>query len=303
MLFDTFSKRKKREMGVFSDVYQYEEIPTAFRVQIVQMLQEAFSSDGEYFHKHAISVIKFINKTLCREYGVFNLAGKHEEGFQELSSFILNEKDYEKVLDAIELSFKYIENVIRENKNFINSQISVDDLIIELNQRFKEAGIGYQYESGEVLRVDCQLLHSEVVKPVLQILRENIYSPVNQEFLAAHEHYRHGKYEEACSEANKSLESLLKIVCTHKEWDFGSTDTSRKLITVVLNNGLLPDFMQNQLNVMQNLLESGVPTVRNKMAGHGQGAEIREMPEYIASYVIHLTATTILLIASAAALH
>ncbi len=51
--------------------------------------------------------------------------------------------------------------------------------------------------------------------------------------------------------------------------------------------------MQDQLNTLQKLLMSGVPTVRNKNAAHGDGETITPMPEYFASYALHLTATTL----------
>lgn len=44
----------------------------------------------------------------------------------------------------------------------------------------------------------------------------------------------------------------------------------------------------------------GVPTARNKLSGHGQGPEIRVIPDYMASYVLHLTASTILFLGNAA---
>jgi hypothetical protein len=297
MLFDLFSKRRKKERGDFPDVYQYEEIPNPFRVQVVHMLQEAFASEGKHFTGDAIEVIKEINSALCREYGVFKLAGKYDEGFEELANFVLQEQDHEKVLDVIELTFRFIDKSIRKNSYYYNRRLDVDSLIGELNQRFKEAGIGYQYESGELIRVDSQFLHSEAVKPVLSLLKAKQYHSVNQEFLQAHEHYRHGRYEESATECLKAFESLLKTICTKRKWTYDSKDTAKKLINIVLTNGLLPSFMQNQMNVMQTLLESGVPTVRNKLAGHGQGPTPRAMPDYIASYVLHLTATTILLLA------
>ncbi|EAA7339932.1 hypothetical protein QE89_23345 [Salmonella enterica subsp. enterica] len=38
-------------------------------------------------------------------------------------------------------------------------------------------------------------------------------------------------------------------------------------------------------------------TIRNKEGGHGQGAEITKVPEYLASYTLHLTATNLLFLA------
>ena len=34
--------------------------------------------------------------------------------------------------------------------------ISEDDAIKELNYRFKEHGVGYQYESGKIIRIDSR---------------------------------------------------------------------------------------------------------------------------------------------------
>lgn len=299
MLFDLFSKRRKRERGDFPDVYQYEEIPQSLRVQLVHMLHEAFAREGQWFSDEATKMIKEINKALCREYGIFKLAGQYDEGFEEIANFILKCTDYERVLDAIEITFRFIDKSIRNQPYYYNQSIDADALIKELNQRFKEAGVGYQYESGEILRVDSQFLHAETVKPVLSLLKAKAYHSVNEEFLAAHEHYRHGKYEESTTECLKAVESLLKTICTNQGWAYDEKDTAKKLINVVLSNGLVPTFMQNQLNVFQTLLESGVPTVRNKLAGHGQGPTARVMPDYVASYVLHLTATTILFLANA----
>jgi hypothetical protein len=54
---------------------------------------------------------------LCREYGLFVLPGKRESYgggrlyLPELANFLLQEQDPEKALDAIELSFKYIDRM------------------------------------------------------------------------------------------------------------------------------------------------------------------------------------------------
>ena len=44
---------------------------------------------------------------------------------------------------------------------------------------------------------------------------------------------------------------------------------------------------------------SGVPTIRNKVSGHGQGMEVVEIPSYLAAHQLHLTATTILFLSEA----
>jgi hypothetical protein len=300
-LFELFSKRRRRERGEFPDVYTYEELPSSVRVQIVHIVREIYFQ-GDYLTDEASNVLEQLHQALCREYGVFHLVDKYTHGFEAVANFMLQEKNCERVLDAVELLFRFADNAIRKNNYHYNHHINIDDALLELNSRFREAGIGYQFESGEIIRVDSQVLHANAVKPVLALLRSSVFTTVNKEFLSAHENYRQGRYEECIADANKSFESMLKVICTKKQWPYAENDTAKKLISVCLSNGLLPTFMQNQLNVMQSLLESGVPTVRNKMAGHGQGVKSRAVPSYMAEYIMHLTASTLLMLGKASGL-
>ncbi len=185
---------------------------------------------------------------------------------------------------------------MRENKHrFFSSKETPDKAIEELNIRFKEAGIGYQFEQHELIRVDSQFIHSEVVKPVLQLLgKDPDYQGAFAEFLSAHEHYRHQRYKECLNECLKAFESLMKSIHKKHSWQFNQNDTAKKLINSCLTNGLVPIYLQNQFSSINILLESGVPTIRNKEGGHGQGHEIKEVPEYLTSYALHLTATNLL---------
>ncbi|HAT48975.1 MAG: hypothetical protein HQL07_14625 [Nitrospirae bacterium] len=303
MMHDIYSKREernKRKRGELPDIYQYDEIPKPLRVQSLLIIEENIEnvsnnvSEGHNDPTISYLIVKQIHDALCREYGVLSLTGKkyfnYEQAFGELVNFVIAEENYERVLDVIEISLGYYKPVGRKTA----------DSIAELNDRFKEAGVGYQYESGQIVRIDSQYIHANAVKPALGLLADKKYDSVNQEFLAAHEHYRHKRYEESINDCLKSFESLLKTICLEKGWDCGEHDTAKKLIQIVLSKGLIPTFMENQLNTMQTLLGSGVPTARNKLSGHGQGTEIREIPDYMASYVLHLTASTILLLGNAA---
>lgn len=301
VLLELFSKRKRRERGEVPDVYVYDAIPNNLRVQIIQIIKEIYFK-GDYMTDHSRSVLRQIDQFLCREYGLFNLIDKYNKDFESVANFILQEKDHEKVLDAVELTFRFADNSIRENSFYFNQNINVDDAISELNSRFKESGVGYQFESGEIIRIDSELLHSEAVKPTLALLRNKVFSTVNEEFLNAHQSYRHGDYEGSIVSANKSFESMLKVICSKKGWTYDQNHTAKKLITTCLQNGLIPSFMQNQLNTLQSLLESGIPTVRNKMGGHGQGDAPRNVPAYMAEYAMHLTASTLLMLGNASGL-
>ncbi len=47
------------------------------------------------------------------------------------------------------------------------------------------------------------------------------------------------------------------------------------------------------------MLQSGVPTLRNKQSGHGQGSTVAEVPAYMAAFTLHLTASNIVFLLSA----
>ncbi|WP_219702751.1 STM4504/CBY_0614 family protein [Marinomonas lutimaris] len=294
-IFELFSKRQKKLRGEVPDVYQYENIDQNFRVRVIHIIRDTIGCEGLYSNK----VYEEIHKILCKEYGVFTLKEYAESDFSAVFDYFLNEKNYEICLDIIELAFSVIDGHVRENEwDFDNATGTIqkpDDAISELNLRFKESGIGYQFESGELIRVDSQYVHSEVVKPVLHLLGKNKeYAGANDEFLSAHEHYRHKRYKECLNDCLKSFESLMKAIHEKHAWAYNQNDTAKKLINSCLTNGLVPEYLQNQFSSVRILLESGIPTVRNKEGGHGQGTEITVVPEHLASYTLHLTATNLL---------
>ena len=63
----------------------------------------------------------------------------------------------------------------------------------ELNARFREYGIGYQYENGEMVRIESQFIHAEVVKPAPVLPTAKEYAEANAEFLKALEHSQRPK--------------------------------------------------------------------------------------------------------------
>jgi hypothetical protein len=58
-------------------------------------------------------------------------------------------------------------------------------------------------------------------------------------------------------------------------------------------------FHRAHLGAVRSALESAIPTVRNKLGGHGQGAKPREIPAFYATYLLHETASTIVFLVTA----
>jgi hypothetical protein len=299
---DLFSKRQKRLRGEIPDIYQYDVIPTAFRVQVAHIWQDAFGT-ANAFDSKTDEVYRTIHDSLAREYGLFVLSPQTAEHSHKagLFDFLLTSGDTERVLDAIEMSFSVIDSYCREWEfyGYSHPTITPDQAIAELNARFKENGLGYQFENGQIIRVDSTIMHADVVRPTLTLLSDPAYAGPNAEFLAAHEHYRHGRYKESLNDSLKAFESTLKTICKKRGWTYDPTDTAKKLLDVCFANSLLPPYLQSQYSSLRTLLESAVPTLRNKTSGHGQGAQPVALPQHVAAYGLHLAAASILFVVTA----
>lgn len=300
-VFDLFSKRQKRARGEMPDIYVYDKLPNQFRVQVVHIIQDAFGVD--YYNRDNVQkAYEFVKQTLCREYGLFELVQYPKSDDQSIFHFFLQEETVERALDVLELCFKVINGFIANDQNYRNytdRKIEPEDAVSELNERFKEHGIGYQFESNELIRIDSEFLHAEAVKPTLTVLRGEGFKGANDEFLLAHEHYRHGRHKECLVDSLKAFESTMKAICKLRGWATQPGDSAKALIAACLSNGLLPPYFDSQFASLRSLLESGIPTVRNKNGGHGQGSDVVVVPEYLARYALNLTASTVLFLTEA----
>ena len=314
---EIYSKREKRFRGEVPDSYQYEIIPNELRVQVFyiwgKVFGEIYYNDFEELQASLLAwdAFSFFESTLREEYGLFTLS-EGEGAIEIVHNFLLETEDTEKVIDVIEVSFRYIDQQIRVfHDEEIPGTFSVnirsesydcmhpDEAIDKLNNRFREHSVGYQYESGQIIRVDSQFIHSEAVRPTLKFLSDPMYKGANEEFLKAHGHYRNKNYKDCVNNCLNAFESCLKIICRKNSWNYNEKDSASRLIAIVFDNGLIPPFMQSHFSALRSTLESGLPTVRNNWTGHGKGPEEITVPEYMAAYILHLTASNILFLAKA----
>ena len=300
-IIDLYSKRQKRLRGEVPDVYVYNKLPTEFRVQVVHIWDDALGKPRQV-SPSVDRLFRQMTELICREYGVFTLSESGEQNDPyELTNFFLKTKEVEKAIDVLEITFRGIDNVAREHTYMERTNASkiADAAISELNSRFREHGLGYQYSDGEIIRVDSEMLHAEAVKPALRLLNQTQYAGAQEEFLKAYEHYRSGNSKEALNECLKSFESLMKGICDKRGWAYKAGATAKELIQVCMDNDLIPSFWQAQYASLRSLLESSVPTGRNKLSGHGQGVAPTSVPDYLVGYMLHMTASAVVFLAEA----
>ncbi len=300
-ILEIFSRRQKEVRGEFPDVYQYAELPQEFRIQMVHVLRDVLGCLDNIRTKETF---KRIHDLLCREYGAFTLSEKYIRGFDfqnAVFDFLLTTPEVEKALDVVELALRFA-LILGNDWDFRQSArpiITAEAAIQEVNHRFKDHGIGFYFEGREIVRVDSQLLHQEVVRPALLFLSSRDYEGPNKEFLQAHEHYRNGRLKEAIVEAAKALESTLKVIAARRKWEIQESATAKQLLDVAFRESFIPVYLQSAFSGLRSTLEAGVPTIRNKIAGHGQGTTLITVPEYLAGYVLHLTASAIVFVVEA----
>lgn len=279
-----FSRRGK----VPPEVYSYDKLPQALRVQVVHILQDTL---GPYLT--AFGGWGGIAKLIAKEHGILELPGLQRDlyGAADHYTAVLNyllTTTHAKALDVIELCFRVVDLGRNENSYIVHGD--PDEAIAELNARFKEHGCGFQFEARQIVRIDSQFLHTQTVVPTLVLLAERGFEGPNTEFLSAHDHFRHGRTEEAIVDACKAFESTMKAICSARSWRHEPTASARQLIQLIVNEGLVPTSSTEQLeNVSKCLL--GIATIRNKNAGHGAGAQPRDVPKHFAAYAIHLAAS------------
>jgi AbiJ N-terminal domain 4 len=304
-----YSKRKKMIAQVNQpDVYQYDRLPIGFRRQVVHIWTTTISAYSRNFGLGR-DYWKDIHGYLIRELGLFQLGSNgSSRAFDQCCNFLLDgETNIDNIFDLIELTFQCIEDFRQTMLSYGISQSTLDQFdaqspnsaIKELNARFREHAIGYQYTSGQIMRVDSGFVHAEVVVPALTLLSSQDFSGAEQEFRIAHKYYREQEYKEAIANASKAFESTMKTICDKLGWTYEKQKaTASDLIKIVLDNELIPKYLETHLSGLRSLLVS-TTTVRNKSSSHGQGSDPSYVPEYLAGYALHITASNIVFLVEA----
>ena len=171
--------------------------------------------------------------------------------------------------------------------------------IVELNQRFLRAGAGYQFENGQIIRIDNQYVHAEVVKDALRLLGEPGFGEANDEFMTAHRHFREGNLRDCNTAALRAMETVLKVICDARRWTHQKGDTVERLLAIVRSKGLFPDYLGGYFDNLIGAMKGGVPKIRDRQGGHGAAPGDDPVPDHVAAFALHLTSANIVLLVKA----
>jgi hypothetical protein len=309
-IIELYSKRKSaiKDKGI-ELVFQYDELPQKLRIQIVHIWKSTIGvphlGDGWMRGPNeAHAVWQFIRDVICREHGLFKLTKNVTvNSFDECVRYLLESKA-DNCLDIIEISFRVVAGpkiAGYTNEDWRKNEITQrpDDAIEELNCRFKENNVGYQFIEDNIIRIDSLYSYKEIIEPAINLLTLNGFEGASEEFLLAHKKYKENDFKGGIAECLKAFESTIITIGTKLKWQIPSKPTAKVLIEECFKNELIPKYLQSHFDSLRNMLESGIPTVRNKTSGHGQGVHRIDIPEYYVSYALNITATNIILLTKA----
>ena len=307
MPFETFAERKRREsQGGQPEVYIYDKAPAQLRHQIGLALSDGigtFYIIGTYNAvgykqemQFSYDCWKYIDKK-CREEVYSYLTYEYEDNFAQRVTTAINEiADIEEWISIVEICCMMAAWLVDHHGVSQKRREAALSSIAKINHRFRQHGVGYQFENGRIIRKDSELMHAEVIKPALTLLNSPAFAKANEEFMTAHRHYRTGAFKDAVTAANRAFESMLKAICGLEGWTYNSGDTAARLVTVVNTNGLFTHDFDASVTAYVAMLKAGLPTVRNNAGGHGEGLAAKAVTSGIARFAINLTASNIVLL-------
>jgi hypothetical protein len=299
-IVNLFSKRQRLGNAVPS-AYEYDEIPKAFRAQVVHVWNDAIGTCyGEWLEYVSVPLSTqawtYIHDTLAREWGLLSL-GQQAEPKPNLVTYFLT-AETSQVLDAIDLTFQVINGWLNEQDTHARVEVgivqSAEKATAELNTRFQEHNLGYKFDGKFLRRIDSESAEQEITEPAMVLLRSAGFEGAEEEFQRAHMHYRSGFNKEAIVAACQAVESVLRVICDGRKWTYPANSTNKQLIDVVFAQGLIPNELQGYFGALRGLLESGLATVRNRTSSHGQGKAPIAVPTHVTAYALHLAASNIL---------
>lgn len=297
MVYKLYSRRMKERSGE-PEVYVYDEFPAAFRNQFFRIYERLVHNEDYQCHS-LYGITQQLCETFAQEKGLKCIPGSYAyraNTLWALENYIdqCDNEDFLDLMDFIGGAFLSNEKVWKKAQYSIGVK-EFQDAIDELNERLKQHGLGYELINHEIIKKTNTVTHEKIVKPALMLLTDEEFRGAEDEYLLAFEHYEHGENKDAILNAIKAFESTMKTICAGMGYPFKpQSDTAKQLIATLEKNQFYPSYLNNHITGIRTTLESGAPTLRNKEAGHGQGAEVKDVSDEYVEYALNLVATNIL---------
>lgn len=152
----------------------------------------------------------------------------------------------------------------------------------EVNEAMMDFECPWRLSDGRFFQIDAEFFQAEIIQKGEDILREKGFEGAHDEFREAREDLSDGKTKDVILKAFKSFESTLKTVLNQHTGDI--TD----LLRMFRERSFLDDIPESPAKAVCKTVLGSLATLRNELAGHGQGNTVLEVPRHYAVLAIHL---------------
>ncbi|WP_342240984.1 AbiJ-NTD4 domain-containing protein [Inquilinus sp. OTU3971] len=177
------------------------------------------------------------------------------------------------VFDIVELAFGWMEAATRESFK------------AKVNELFDLQNCPWRFTDGEFFKLDSDFVGARLVEDAHAVLSSHSFEGAANEFAQARQDAASGDAKDAILYAAKSFESVLKVLTgiEHANAD--------RLIKTLMDQGFFNDLSESVRQSFGEQVLKTLPALRNKLAGHGQGASIVHVPTVYADLALQLAAT------------
>ena len=264
-----------------------EKIPINTRQKIFFVIQEyGYEIRGLGFSAQHVSDLNNLRYQICKHKGILNINDEILDN-KSINKWLL-ECSVIDFLRTIEI-FIYIKIQYKTNAENKICLIAIN----EINDIFRIDKIGYEIVNGKIIKYDSEYLKDDVIKQTISLLHSSDFKGPLEEFEKALNHFLKKEYKDTIQEANNSFESTMKSILTKLSINFDpQKDNASKLLQILYDNNVIYIHTQEFTNNLKKMLQ-GLPTIRNKQSGHGQGLDPIEIYKSYAGLSLHLAGSFI----------
>lgn len=184
------------------------------------------------------------------------------------------------LFDLIELQYKKLSDDTENGKGGFRN---------EINKVLREQDVPWIIVNGRLVKIDPKQFEQDLKLKTLGEMKElkdvcPLYQGAYDELRKAIDFLGRGDYAEAAINAEKSYESVLKVILGSESETEAANGLTKHLLEagkLLLPEGLKPEAFQS--SVLMSL-----PIIRNKAAAHGSGATGCEMSRPMANLAVNL---------------
>lgn len=277
MQIPIFSKRHKKRLDSGNISLN---LNSAIKQRILYSIQEfndSWDETTDTGYNYSVSYTELLEKELCHEHGWECLKTfVKDKGMQKaaITEFIKNGAPYH-VFDAVELYSRLLPD-------------TKYDFQKKINNIFSDSQLTWRLSEDVIFQVESEYM-AEVLSSASQLLATTGFEGAKEEFQEARSHFDSGDYKGAIHHANLALESTMKSILGVEREKPG------RLIRKMIDSSIIPSYYNKFLENFEQMLRT-VNIARNeeKGAGHGQGAEVAQIPRHLAELVLNFCGSLII---------